>query len=72
MDANKMKREVLASMSSLSGNLDDKIKILQALDRDSGNSGAFDLHDQLVTLFEVRTKLDRVIERSIAVVPRGG
>lgn len=70
MDTDKMKLQVLASILSLSSDLQSKIQILNALDHDSASSGYLDLHDQLISLFESRTKLDRAVSRAIAVVPK--
>ena len=42
---NEMKLEVLSNLESLTNLVKSKVEVLDALDRDSGESGCFDLHD---------------------------
>ena len=68
---NEMKLEVLSSLEALTNSVKSKVEVLDALDRDSGESGCFDLHDQLTTFREVTESLEQVVLRSVSVVPGG-
>ena len=46
-----------------------KRRILAAIDEDSDSSGAYDLHDQIQTLFEGIESIRTCINRSLKIVP---
>jgi len=67
---NEMKLEVLSSLQALTSSVKAKVIVLDALDRDN-ESGAYDLHDQLTTLWELTEKLQAVVLRCVSIVPGG-
>ena len=70
MNNNKHKREVLEAIDGLLQNVCDKLYILEALDKDKSDSGAYDLHDQLYDLFTTHNSLVVGVERSKSIVPQ--
>ncbi|MAV94686.1 MAG: hypothetical protein CMA31_03235 [Euryarchaeota archaeon] len=68
---NEMKLEVLSNLESLTTLVKHKVEVLDALDRDTGESGSFDLHDQLATFRKLTEDLEAVVCRSVSVVPGG-
>lgn len=68
---NEMKLEVLSNLESLTSLVKHKVEVLDALDRDSGESGCFDLHDQLTTFRKLTEDLEELVCRSVSVVPGG-
>ena len=68
---NEMKLEVLSNLESLTSLVKHKVEVLEALDRDSGESGCFDLHDQLTTFRKLTEDLEELVCRSVSVVPGG-
>ena len=68
---NEMKLEVLSNLESLTSLVKHKVEVLDALDRDSGESGCFDLHDQLTTFRKLTEDLSDLVCRSVSVVPGG-
>ena len=68
---NEMKLEVLSNLESLTNLVKSKVEVLDALDRDSGESGCFDLHYQLTTFHKLTEELEAVVCRSVSVVPGG-
>ena len=68
---NEMKLEVLSNLESLTNLVKSKVEVLDALDRDSGESGCFDRHDQLTTFHKLTEELEAVVCRSVSVVPGG-
>ena len=70
MNNNKHKREVLEAIDGLLQNVCDKLYILEALDKDESDSGCYDLHDQLDSLFTSHHLLSRCVKRSMLVVPQ--
>mgnify|MGYP003629491791 CR=1 FL=1 len=69
MDHNRMKIEVLLELKALSKAMNQKRRILDAIDRDADSSGAYDLHDQIQTLFEGIESIRTCINRSLKIVP---
>lgn len=69
MNTNNMKRQTLTDMSELITSLTQKMRVLDALDRDESTSGAYDLNDQLVTMDNALKKLSAVTDRAWNVVP---
>ena len=69
MNTNKMKRETLVAMRMQVNELEQKLQILDALDRDSASSGYLDIHDQLTTLDVLKIGLLAAIKRAFEVVP---
>jgi hypothetical protein len=69
MSTNNMKRQTLTDMSELIDSLTQKMRVLDALDRDEGTSGCYDLNDQLVTMDNALKKLSEVTDRAWNVVP---
>ena len=68
---NEMKLEVLSNLESLTSLVKHKVEVLDALYRDSGESGCFDLHDQLTTFRKLTEDLEELVCRSVSVVPGG-
>ena len=71
MTNNEMKHQTLHQIIELVQRIDEKIKILTALDYDSSASGCLDLHDQLSALRIASADLDDAIERSLVIVDCG-
>jgi len=71
MTNNEMKQQTLHQINELVLRVDEKIKILDALDRDSSTLGCMDLHDQLSALRIASADLDDTIERSLVIVDCG-
>ena len=69
MDHNRTKREVLAELKYLASCMHQKRKILNAVDCDTDSSGAYDLHDQLNTLFHAVESIRTCVNRSLEIVP---
>lgn len=69
MDHNRMKIEVLLELKALTKSMHRKCRILDAIDRDADSSGAYDLHDQIQTLFEGIESIRTCINRSLKIVP---
>jgi len=69
MDHNRMKIEVLLELKALSKAMNQKRRILDAIDRDADSSGAYDLYDQIQTLFEGIESIRTCINRSLKIVP---
>jgi len=42
---------------------------LDALDRDTTSDSAYDLHDQLTSMFQALDKFEAVVQRAVKVVP---
>ena len=68
MDHNRMKIEVLLELKALSKAMNQKRRILDAIDRDGGSSGAHDLYDEIQTLFEGIESIRTCINRSLKIV----
>ena len=64
-----MKIEVLLELKALSKAMNQKRRILDAIDRDADSSGAYDLYDQIQTLFEGIESIRTCINRSLKIVP---
>ena len=64
-----MKIEVLLELKALAKSMHRKRRILAAIDEDSDSSGAYDLHDQIQTLFEGIESIRTCINRSLKIVP---
>ena len=64
----EMKLQILNDIKTLTCAGANKIDILDALDRDQSDVGGYDLIDQLVTHIEGIHKLEKVTNRSIAIV----
>ena len=69
MDHNRIKIEVLLELKALSEAMNQKLRILDAIDSDENSSGAYDLHDQIQTLFECIENIRACIDRSLKIVP---
>jgi len=64
----EMKLQILNDIKTLTCAVANKIDILDALDRDQSDVGRYDLIDQLVTYRQEIDKLQKVTNRSIAIV----
>ena len=69
MDNNTFKREVVAGMEYLLKCFTEKLAVLDALDRDTDSSGAYDLHDQIHTLSKCSSDLADCLNRTGKVIP---
>ncbi len=69
MHTNNMKRQTLTSMSELIDTLKQKIRVLDALDRDESTSGCYDLCDQVTIMTAKCKELSEVSDRAWKVVP---
>jgi|LWDU01.1.fsa_nt_gi hypothetical protein len=65
---NNMKREQLIKMQAALRTLMEEADALYILDRDG--EGAFDLNDQLSTMFRLGTEYKEVIARANSVIPK--
>jgi len=71
MNNDEMKKYTLENMAALLEQLRHKVNILNALDNDSTTSGAYDLQDQLTTMFQTLNAFDAVFNRAVFVVLGG-
>lgn len=69
MDSNYIKHEVVADMEYYLKCFMDKLRILEALDKDTSSSGAYDLYDQLITLRNGYETLVDCLNRAGKIVP---
>ena len=69
MTSNDMKKTVLGNMTRMLIELNQKIKIVDALDKDSASSGFLDLHDQIHTMSKTMGEFAAVVARAIDIVP---
>jgi beta-galactosidase beta subunit len=69
MTNDQMKKYTLGNMAGMLDQLRQKVDVLNALDNDSTASGAYDLHDQLTTMYKTLENFDAVVKRAVAVVP---
>jgi hypothetical protein len=68
MDINmNMKRETLWEMNKLIDSINRKIAILNALDRDTSTSHAYDLTDQIIVMEEKIRAFYECVERALSV-----
>ena len=67
MNHRQAKSNTLTVITKLTENLEQKIRLLRALDDDHDASDCYDLHDQLNTLDDVHNKLEGVIQRAVKV-----
>jgi len=63
----KVKSETLMSMTSLVENLKLKLDILDAVDRDTTTSSAYDLTDQITTISSKIVALQECIVRAYSI-----
>jgi len=63
----KVKSETLMSMTSLVENLKRKLDILNAVDRDTSTSSAYDLTDQITTISSKIVALQECIDRAYSI-----
>ena len=71
MTNNEMKHETLHQINELVLRVDEKIKILDALDRDASWASYMDLDDELSALRVASADLGDAIERSLVIVDCG-
>ncbi len=64
----EIKLQILNDIKTLTSAVANKVDILDALDRDQSDVGRYDLIDQLVTYRQEIDKLQKVTNRSIAIV----
>ena len=69
MDSNYIKHEVVADMEYHLKVFMDKLRILEALDKDTSSSGAYDLYDQLKTLRNGYETLVDCLNRAGKIIP---
>jgi len=69
MTSNDMKKTVLGNMTRILIELNQQIKIIDALDNDSASSGFLDLHDQIHTMLDIWITFEEVIARAVVIVP---
>ena len=71
MNTNQMKQEMLVRLETNAEQAKRMLTVLAALDR-VGDTGDFDLQDQLVNMDETLQKLRDTVTRSMSVVPTSG
>ena len=71
MDTNQMKQEMLVRLESNAEQAKRMLTVLAGLDR-VGDTGDFDLQDQLVTMDKTLQELRDCVVRSMSVVPTSG
>jgi hypothetical protein len=64
-----IKHEVVEEMEHLLNSFTELLAVLDALDRYTGSSGAYDLHDQLVTLTRSSESLAACLKRIRLIIP---
>ena len=69
MNTNQMKQEMLVRLESNAEQAKRMLTVLAALDR-VGDTGDFDLQDQLVTMDKALQELRDCVVRSMSVVPQ--
>ena len=69
MTNNDMKRFVLVDIVKVLDRLRQKIEVLDALDRDTSTSGAYDLHDQLTSMSNYLSSVSNTVVHAINIVP---
>ena len=72
MTNNEMKQYTLGNLLCMAGMLEQmrrKVAVLDALDRDTTSDSAYDLHDQLTSMFQALDKFEAVVQRAVNVVP---
>jgi len=69
MTNNEMKQYTLGNMAGMLEQMRQKVAVLDALDRDTTSDSAYDLHDQLTSLFQALDKFEAVVQRAVKVVP---
>jgi hypothetical protein len=69
MDNNFIKHEVVEEMEHILKRFTESLAVLDALDRDTGSSGAYDLHDQLFTLTKSSESLAACLKRIRLIIP---
>lgn len=69
MTNDEMKQYTLGNMAGMLEQLRQKVNVLNALDDDTTSSSAYDLHDQLTTMYKTLENFDAVVKRAVAAVP---
>ena len=69
MDNNFIKHAVVEEMEDILKRFTESLAVLDALDRDTGSSGAYDLHDQLFTLIKSSESLAACLKRIRLIIP---
>lgn len=64
-----MKTQTLNEMLGIMKSMERKLDVLSALDRDTTTARAYELTDQLTTMFETSQKMEAVIHRALTIVP---
>jgi len=67
---NENKYQVIQQIIVLESKIENKLRILRALDEDEWDSGAYDLHDQLFQIESTFSKLQDQTFRANKVIPR--
>jgi len=66
---NENKYQVIQQILVLESKIENKLRILRALDEDEWDSGAYDLHDQLFQIEDTFFKLQKQTFRANKVIP---
>lgn len=69
MDNNFIKHAVVEEMEDILKRFTESLAVLDALDRDTGSSGAYDLYDQLFTLIKSSESLSACLKRIELIIP---
>ncbi len=69
MTNEEMKLQAVRDVTAAVRVVEDKMRVLSAMDADSSASGCNDLVDQFVTSNRVMEDLNEVVNRMVAVVP---
>lgn len=67
MTNSNIKKYHLGYMAGMATQMREKIQVLEALDRDTTQTGSYDLTDQLVTMNKYLDGLEAVINRAVSV-----
>ena len=65
MTNNEMKQYTLGNMAGMLEQMRQKVAVLDALDRDTTSDSAYDLHDQLTSMFQALDTFDTAVKNAI-------
>jgi hypothetical protein len=69
MTNNEMKQYTLGNMAGMLEQMRQKVAVLDALDRDTTSDSAYDLTDQMATMFQNLNEFEAAVQRAVKVVP---